>query len=117
MGPVAALSLHEFFAVAQNQQVIDALMAAGVHWPDVTRKAIMDNPFKGKTVVLTGTMKKYTREEAGQLLRDLGAVVTNSVSKKTDYLVAGEEAGSKLAKAESLGVRVLDEAEFLHLIG
>ena len=117
VGPVAALSLHEFFAVAQNQQVIDALMAAGVHWPDVTRKAIMDNPFKGKTVVLTGTMKKYTREEAGQLLRDLGAVVTNSVSKKTDYLVAGEEAGSKLAKAESLGVRVLDEAEFLHLIG
>jgi len=80
-------------------------------------EAIHDERFAGKTFVLTGTLENYTRDEASKLIEDRGGRVSSSVSKKTDYVLAGSEAGSKLAKAESLGVAVLDEAAFRALLG
>jgi len=113
VGAVVASKIRGYFAAPQNQQVIAGLIAAGVHWPEIKNQADEDWPWFGKTVVLTGSLSAMTRSEAKQKLTDMGAKVTGSVSKNTDLLVAGEKAGSKLAKAEQLGVQVVDEAWLL----
>ena len=117
IGEKIAVSLVEYFTNAHNQELIKKLKDFGLKMEiDKSSSAISSNsPFTGKTVVLTGTLT-MPRNEAKKLLEAAGAKVTGSVSKKTDFLVAGEEAGSKLAKAESLGVSVLSEDEFINLI-
>lgn len=115
VGARVAHCIAEFFAEQRNREVIDDLLAEGVHWPvvDVEDKA---QPLSGQTVVLTGTLTELTREAAGARLEALGARVTSSVSKKTDFVVAGDKAGSKKEKAEKLGVRVRSEADLLTLL-
>ena len=116
IGPVVAAAIRAFFQEPHNQQVIARLRAAGVRWPETEVKQAVEQPLAGKTIVLTGTLESLTRDEASDRLRALGAKVSGSVSKKTDYVVAGREAGSKLDKARELGVTVLDEAELLALL-
>jgi len=116
VGPVVAQSIVNFFAEAHNVEVIEQLRAAGVHWAESEPQARAPAPLAGKTFVLTGTLPTLSREEAKERLEAAGAKVAGSVSKKTDYVVAGTEAGSKLEKAQSLGVVVLDEAGMLALL-
>jgi DNA ligase (NAD+) len=115
VGPEVAASIVQFFREEQNRAVIEKLLQAGVV-PEA-EKAPEAGVFTGKTVVLTGGLASMEREEAKAEIERRGGKVSGSVSKKTDFVVAGEEAGSKLAKAKELGVRVLDEAEFLSLLG
>ena len=114
VGPVVAGHVHEFFKEPHNNQVIKRLVASGVHWDEFTVAA--NRPLDGKTFVLTGTLSAMTRDEAKQHLLALGARVSGSVSRNTDYVVAGESPGSKLARARDLGVKVLDEAAFMKLL-
>ena len=116
IGPTMAADIQAFFQQAHNCEVIDSLRRAGVHWPDVARMVAVAGPLARQTFVLTGTLVAMSRDEAKSRLSALGGKVTDSVSKKTSYLVTGEAAGSKLAKAEKLGVSVLDEAKFLQLL-
>ncbi|HSO81626.1 NAD-dependent DNA ligase LigA [Thiocapsa sp.] len=111
VGPVVAAEIAGFFAQGHNREAIERLLEAGIHWPDsaVPAQTSHAQPLAGKTIVITGTLGR-PREEIAARLQDAGAKVTNSVSKKTDYLIAGEAAGSKLEKAQSLGVAILDEA-------
>lgn len=118
IGPVGAANVVHFFAQEHNLQVIERLLALGIHWPKLEKKQVnQEHPFFGKTVVLTGTLTTMGREEAKAKLLALGAKVSGSVSAKTHYVVAGSEAGSKLDKAHDLGVAVLDEEQFLHMLG
>jgi len=110
VGPVVAHSLHTFFAQPHNREVVQALRDAGVTWPEGEALAPTEMPLAGLTVVLTGTLQSMGRDEAKEKLEALGAKVAGSVSKKTHYVVAGAEAGSKLDKAQALGVPVLDDA-------
>lgn len=112
VGEVVASSVEAFFREPHNRTVIEALVRAGVTWPAVETKRT-DSAVAGKTFVLTGTLPNLTRDEAKDRLIAAGAKVSGSVSRKTDFVVAGAEAGSKLEKAESLGVRVIDEATLL----
>lgn len=116
IGPIVARGIREWFANAENKKLVGRLKK---NLSIVSEKAASSARGKlaGKTFVLTGTLESMSREEAKEKLRKLGASVSGSVSKKTDYLVAGEEAGSKLDKAQELGVAVLTEAEFLKLVG
>jgi DNA ligase (NAD+) len=116
VGPVVALSIRKFFTEPHNREVIKALRRLGVTWEEGTRRMPAKGPAAGKTFVLTGTLPKLTREEATDLIQSHGGKVTNAVSKKTDYVVAGADAGSKLAKAEALGIRRLDERALLELL-
>lgn len=117
IGPVGASYIVHFFAQPHNMEVINRLIALGVHWPKAEKKQMnQDNPFFGKTVVLTGTLETMGREEAKAQLLGLGAKVSGSVSAKTDYVIAGSEAGSKLIKANELGVTVLDEENFREML-
>jgi len=109
VGPVAALAVHSFFAQPHHLEVVEQLRACGVHWPENEPAPATAGTLLGKTVVLTGTLPTLTRDQAKDLLEAAGAKVTGSVSKKTDYLVAGAEAGSKLDKAQALGIAILDE--------
>lgn len=112
VGPVVASSVAEFFSIPENLEVLERLAAAGVTMEDtVVEPGEGSDRLAGLTFVLTGTLSSMTRDEAGDALKALGAKVTGSVSKRTSYVVAGESAGSKLTKAESLGVPVLSEAE------
>ncbi len=110
VGPIVAKRIVTFFAEDHNRTVIERLLAAGVNWP-VEEQKTSDSPLNGKIVVLTGTLTSLSRSEAKERLLALGAKVAGSVSKNTDFVVAGAEAGSKLTKAEALGVKVLTEAE------
>ncbi len=110
VGPVVAESVHAFFAEPHNREVVEQLRAAGVHWSEAAPTPGATLPLAGQTVVLTGTLPTLTREQAQALLEAAGAKVAGSVSKKTSYVIAGAEAGSKLDKARALGVPVLDEA-------
>lgn len=98
--------------------MIGQLLAEGVHWPApvVINVQEIDSPFAGKTVVLTGSLNQMSRDDAKERLVALGAKVAGSVSKKTDLVIAGEAAGSKLAKAQELGINVIDEAEMIRLL-
>ncbi|RKZ86937.1 MAG: DNA ligase [Gammaproteobacteria bacterium] len=112
VGPVVAHHIVTFFHQAHNREVIDRLLVAGVNWPE-EQKVSSDSMISGKTIVLTGTLEQMSRSEAKDKLLGLGAKVAGSVSKKTDFVVAGRDAGSKLSKAEKLGVSVVDEATML----
>ncbi len=114
IGPVVAENLRCFFEDTHNQQVIHQLLHIGIRWPAITAKNT-SSELSGKTCVITGTLHSMSREQAKAKLQALGAKVSNSVSKKTDYVIAGEEAGSKLVQAQSLGVAILNEADFLAL--
>jgi len=115
VGPVVAKQVAAYFRDADNAAAVDRLLASGIAWPKPT--AIdADGSQRDKTFVLTGTLQSMTREQAAEAVQQLGGKVSGSVSKKTDYVVAGAEAGSKLKKAEQLGIRVLDEAAFLKLL-
>ena len=116
VGPIVAKHISEFFAEPRNQAVVHELIAQGVHWPAIEKRAPEELPLLGKTYVITGTLETMSRSDAKQALQALGAKVAGSVSAKTDGLVAGEAAGSKLTKAQELGVAVLDEAWLLEKI-
>lgn len=116
VGPIVASWIRAFFDDHHNREIIEALVAAGVRWPEQAPRRASAGPLAGRTVVLTGTLESMTRDEAKARLEALGAKVSGSVSPKTSFVVAGSEAGSKLAKAETLGVTVLDEAGLLALL-
>ena len=116
VGPVVAQSCADFFAEAHNSEVIEQLRACGVQWDEHVPQPMAGLPLGGQTFVLTGTLAALSREAAKEKLEALGAKVNGSVSKKTTYVVAGVEAGSKLDKAQELGVAVLDEQQFLSLL-
>ncbi|HET7562201.1 MAG TPA: NAD-dependent DNA ligase LigA [Rhodanobacteraceae bacterium] len=113
VGPIMAAHITAFFAEPRNRDAIGALRAAGVHWPESTPQRDVAGPLAGQTVVLTGSLSALTRDEAKDKLEALGAKVAGSVSKKTAFVVAGEAAGSKLDKAQALGVEIWDEARLL----
>jgi len=115
VGPVVASSIRSFFDQPHNREVAEQLRAAGITWPE-HQAALGPQPLLGKTLVLTGTLLTLSREDAKARVEAAGGKVAGSVSKKTDYVVAGAEAGSKLSKAQELGVAVLDEAGLLALL-
>jgi DNA ligase (NAD+) len=117
VGPVVAESIHTFFQQPHNREVARQLRAAGVTWPEGQPAPAALLPLAGKTFVLTGTLPTLSREQAKEMLEAAGAKVAGSVSKKTSYVIAGEEAGSKLDKARELGVEVIDEAGMRALLG
>lgn len=117
IGPVTAGHVHTFFAEPRNARVIDALIQHKLRWPAVQQPAVRGSAISGKTVVLTGKLSTLSRDEAGDAIRALGGKVAGSVSKNTDFVVVGDDAGSKLKKATQLGIRILEEDEFLKLIG
>ncbi|MFP8777968.1 NAD-dependent DNA ligase LigA [Hydrogenophaga sp. RWCD_12] len=116
VGPVVAESIHTFFEQPHNREVVEQLRACGLVWEEGAPVERAAQTLAGKTFVLTGTFPTLKRDEAKELLEAAGAKVSGSVSKKTDYVVAGEEAGSKLDKARELGVAVIDEAGMLALL-
>jgi DNA ligase (NAD+) len=117
VGPVVAGHVHAFFAEPRNEAVIAALLRHGLHWPALPKPAPGATPLAGQTFVLTGRLDSLTRDEAGDRIRALGGKVAGSVSKNTHYVVAGADAGSKLDKANRLGVTILDEEGLLRLLG
>lgn len=114
IGPVMAENIYLFFQQRHNLEVIDRLIKYGIHWQQI--KQTNNLPLKDQVFVLTGSLTIFSRDEAREQLQKLGATVTNSVSKKTNYVVAGAEAGSKLDKAHELGVKILDEQDFVKLL-
>jgi DNA ligase (NAD+) len=116
VGPIVAERIHAFFADKHNVELIARLQLLGVHWPDEEMKDEATQPLLGQTFVVTGTLSRLSRQQAKQQLEDLGAKVSSSVSKKTAQLIAGSEPGSKLEKAEALGIPVMNEAEFLDFL-
>ncbi len=118
VGPVVAQSIHTFFAQPHNREVVEQLRAAGVRWDEHEGSAVANTPqpLAGRTLVLTGTLPTLTRDRAKEMIEAAGGKVSGSVSKKTHFVVAGEEAGSKLDKARELGLTVLDEAGLLALL-
>lgn len=116
VGPIVAAHLHQYFRDEANLELIQELRNAGLHWPQVTTAA-REGPFLDQSFVITGTLEGMSRDEAKAWIESLGGKVTSSVSKNTDFLLAGEAAGSKLAKAEKLGVTVLDLAAARKLAG
>ncbi|MES2370744.1 MAG: NAD-dependent DNA ligase LigA [Pseudomonadota bacterium] len=116
VGPIVAQSIVQFFAEPHNLEVVSRLRKAGVHWPETSGMQQSAGILAGKTLVLTGSLPTLTRDAAKEKIEAAGGKVAGSVSKKTDYVVAGEEAGSKLAKAQELGVAILDEAGLLSLL-
>ena len=115
IGPVMANSIIEFFGQAQTKDLISKLKEAGVNTTSL-EEDLADNRFEGKTFVLTGSLEKFTRGEASDIIEKFGGKVSGSVSKKTDYVLAGEEAGSKLTKAQSLGVTIITEEQFDEMV-
>ncbi len=116
VGPIVAKSLRTFFDQAHNREVVEQLRACGVNWTEGEAAARAPQPLFGKTFVITGTLPTLSRDEAKDIVEAAGGKVAGSVSKKTDYLVAGAEAGSKLVKAQELGVAVIDETALLALL-
>jgi DNA ligase (NAD+) len=116
VGPVVASSLRTFFDQAHNREVVEQLRASGVTWAEGEPAARTPRPLAGKTFVITGTLPTLSRDEAKDKLEAAGAKVAGSVSKKTDCVVAGAEAGSKLDKAQALGVKVIDEEGLLAIL-
>jgi len=117
VGPVVAANIVHFFDQAENQHVIQRVIEAGLQWPDIEKVEDIDLPLKGTTYVITGTLENYSRQQAAEILKKLGAKVSSSVSKKTTAVVAGDRPGSKVDKANKLDVTVLDEKAFDELTG
>ena len=113
-GEILAMSAYEFFSLDETRAMIERLKSAGVNMKSL--KELKDSRFAGKTFVLTGTLPSYSRSEAAAVIESFGGKTSSSVSKKTDYVLAGEEAGSKLDKANALGIPVIDEEEFRQMI-
>jgi DNA ligase (NAD+) len=116
MGPVAAQSLADYFKIPRNRSLVERLRKAGVNFKRLASTFPASSYLAGRTFVLTGTLSKFTRDQAEQEIRKRGGTMTSSVSKKTSYVVAGAEPGSKLEKAQTLGVAILDESAFLELL-
>jgi len=116
VGPIVAAHIVRFFKQPHNLEVIEKLLAAGIHWDAIEAVAKEAQTLEGKTFVITGTLSQMTRDEAKKALLARGAKVTGSVSKKTSYVIVGDNAGSKAGKAEQLGVEMLDEAELITLL-
>ena len=116
VGPIVAESILQFFGEPHNREVIVSMQQLGVHWPETTAKQAASGVLLGKTLVLTGTLPNLSRDAAQALIEAAGGKVSGSVSKKTDYVVAGSDAGSKLEKAQILGVTILDETGLLALL-
>ena len=117
IGPVVAAAVHDYLAEPANRHLIAELRALGLRMDAPLTSAAAPGPLSGKTFVLTGTLSTMSREEAAAAIQSRGGKVTGSVSRKTDYVVAGADPGSKLTKAETLGISVLDEAAFRKLVG
>ena len=115
IGPVMANSIKGFFMQEQTIDLINRLKATGVNMVAFEEEGT-DSRFEGKTFVLTGSLEKFTRSEASDIIEKYGGKTSGTVSKKTDYVLAGEEAGSKLSKAQKLGVKVISEEQFLEMI-
>ncbi len=116
IGPVVASHIRCFFDEPKNIKIIQDLIKAGIHWPMPKKVSVQHQPLSGQTFVLTGGLSSMSREDAKDKLITLGAKISESVSKKTDYVVVGSDPGSKLAKAESLGIKIIDEDELIKLI-
>jgi DNA ligase (NAD+) len=116
VGPVVAQSIAQFFAEPHNREVVEQLRAAGASWPETTARRKPQGELAGKTFVLTGTLPNMSRDEAKEKIEAAGGKVAGSVSKKTDFVIAGAEAGSKLTRAQELGVTILDEAGLMALL-
>jgi DNA ligase (NAD+) len=116
VGPIVAKSIHTFFDQPHNREVVEQLRACGVTWEESEPVALAVKPLSGKTFVITGTLPDLSRDEAKDMIELAGGKVAGSVSKKTDYVVAGLEAGSKLIKAEALGVAVIDQEDLMALL-
>ena len=114
IGAITARSIREWFDSEQSQHQIRLLRDAGVSFESA--QSVQDERFRGLTFVLTGTLPTYTRDQAAQIIESFGGKVSGSVSKKTAYVLAGEAAGSKLTKAQELGVKIIDEAKFNDMI-
>ncbi|MGB4269324.1 MAG: BRCT domain-containing protein, partial [Spirochaetota bacterium] len=117
VGPGVAQSVYDFFRDEESLKIIKKMLSNGVVVKEEVVEEAFENPFKGKTVVFTGTLQSMSRQEAESLIESLGGKASSSVSKKTDFVVAGTEAGSKLEKAQTLNVRILSEEEFLKMAG
>jgi DNA ligase (NAD+) len=115
IGPTMAESVYEYFRIPRNRAVIDKLLAAGVK-PEKPKKVRRTGQLAGKTIVVTGTLENFTRQQIEQAIKQAGGKASSSVSKKTDFVLAGKDPGSKLDKAQQLGVRVIDEKQFLQMI-
>ena len=115
VGPATAKSVYDFFRQDQTIDLIQKLVKAGVNMKSLEEKSD-DTRFEGMTFVLTGSLQKYTRDEASKIIEKFGGKTSGSVSKKTSYVLAGEEAGNKLTKAQSLGVAVISELDFENMI-
>jgi len=116
VGAIVAQSIRTFFDQPHNREVVEQLRACGVHWEEGEPAAVTPKPLSGKTFVITGTLPTLSRDEAKDKVEAAGGKVAGSVSKKTDYVVAGTEAGSKLLKAQELGIAVIDETALMHLL-
>ena len=117
VGPIVAENLITFFKQEHNIEVVEQLVSVGINWPKIKKKSMDEQPLAGKTFVVTGTLETMGRNDAKVALQELGAKVSGSVSKKTDYVVVGENPGSKATKAADLGVAILDEKAFINLLG
>lgn len=116
VGEKVAQAIIDYFSIAENQAEVHALLSLGITPKPMVTSQYIDHPFNGKTFVLTGTLQHYSRSEAAALIKERGGKTTDSVSSKTHYLIAGEAAGSKLDKAKSLGITILDEAAFMQML-
>jgi DNA ligase (NAD+) len=116
VGPVVAESISNFLGEQHNKDVIQALQATGVTWPETEGKQVTTGHLVGKTFVLTGTLPSLSRDAAKEMIETVGGKVSGSVSKKTNYVIAGSDAGSKLDKAQELGLLILDEAGLYALL-
>ena len=114
IGPVVSREITAFFKESHNIKLVNTLISSGIHWPEIVKS--MTLPLKSKSFVITGTLTAFSRDEAAAKLKALGATVSGSVSSKTYAVVVGESAGSKYDKAQQLGVRCLNEQEFLSLL-
>ena len=117
VGPVVAQNVVQFFKQAQNLEIVRDLVKQGIHWPSIVAPAATANlPLLGKTFVITGTLQGLSRDQAAAQLKARGAKVSSSVSARTSAVIAGEKPGSKVTRAEALGVEVIDQSQFEALI-
>jgi len=117
IGPVMAEAIHAFFASPRGRQIVQHLAEVGVNMTQPRRRAAAEQPLAGKTIVVTGTLENFSRKEVEDLIKQLGGTPASSVSKKTDFVVVGQDPGSKLTKARQLGIETIDEQEFLKRAG
>ncbi|MBE9526254.1 MAG: NAD-dependent DNA ligase LigA, partial [Proteobacteria bacterium] len=115
VGPIVAHNIETFFSQKHNIEVVEKLLQSGIHWPEIEIKSDIEQPLSGKTIVLTGSLSHMKRNDAKVHLIELGAKVSGSVSKNTDIVIAGENSGSKLKKANELGIEVIDEEQMMVL--